>query len=421
MGTIAVSQIEPGMVLADDLKDRNGRFLLTKGVELTTKHLKVIKTWGVVEADIKGITARDVDKKQTADIDPFILEAANKIERHRFIHNDLENETIRYLFKICVLRRAGKLTAQKNTINIDKLVEQFSVTKCPSSEENTAPPLDPKSLLKSTIKLPSLPTIFHKISEAINDPRCSATHIADIISKDASLSARLLQLVNSAFYSFPSKIDTISRAVAIIGTKQLSTLSLGTCALTVFKDVPSDLIDMKSFWKHSIACGVIARILSSYKKDTVTERFFVGGLLHDIGRLIQFTCIPDLSENALLAAKETGTLLYEAEEANMGFNHTRIGSLLMKEWKLPAVLENAVRYHHNGLQSQIRLDTAVIHVADLITNALEIGSSGERLVPPLYSKAWEELELSTSIFDATIKQAEHQIQETTQIFLKNES
>ena len=113
MGTIAMGQIEPGMVLADDLKDRNGKFLLTKGVKLTTKHLKVIKTWGVIEADIEGITAKDVDEKQTADIDPFILEAANKIERHRFIHNDLENETISRIFNICVLRRAEKLTAKK--------------------------------------------------------------------------------------------------------------------------------------------------------------------------------------------------------------------------------------------------------------------------------------------------------------------
>jgi HD-like signal output (HDOD) protein len=421
MGTIAVGQIEPGMMLASDLKDRNGRFLLSKGVELSTKHLKVIKTWGVVEADIEGLTAKDVDEKQTAHIDPNILEAAKKIEQHRFIHNDLENEAIQYLFNICVLRRARKLDAIKNTTNIENLIPKFSGIRRPSSEENTAPGPDPKDLLKRTIKLPSLPTIFNKINEAINDPRCSATQIAGIISKDASLAARLLRIVNSAFYSFPSKIDTISRAVAIIGTKQLSTLSLGTCALVIFKDVPSDLIDMKSFWKHSIACGVIARILSSYKKGIITERFFLGGLLHDIGKLIQFTCIPDLSRNALRAAKETGTLLYEAEEAHMGFNHTRIGGMLMKAWKLPTVLETAVRDHHNDRQGPVRLDTAVIHVADLITNALEIGSSGERLVPPLYSKAWEELKLTTGIFDATIEQAEHQIQETTQIFLKNEN
>ncbi len=418
MTVIAVGQIEPGMVLAADLTDGNGRFLLSKGVQLSDKHLKIIKTWGVVEADIEGITEQDIDEKQTADIDPLILETAGKIEQNRFIHTDLENDAVRYLFNICVRKRAGRLAAGKDRAYLENPVERIEIAGVMQPEEKKASYPDPKKLIRNNIKLPSLPTIFHKINEAINDPRCSATHIANIISNDSSLSARLLQLVNSAFYSFPSKIDTISRAVAIIGTKQLSTLSLGTCALSIFKDVPSDLIDMKSFWKHSIACGVIARILSSYKNDTITERFFVGGLLHDIGRLILFTCIPDLSKKALVTSKETHRLLYQAEEDCMGFNHTRIGSLLMKEWRLPAALEDAVRYHHNGHQKQMRLDSAVIHVADIITNALGVGTSGERFVPPLNPDAWNSLELSNSIFDTTIKQAEHHIEETTQIFLR---
>jgi len=417
MATIAVEQIEPGMVLASDLKDLNGRFLLSKGVKLSEKHLKSIKIWGVVEADIDGLTEEDIDERQTADIDPLILETAQKVEGNRFIHTDLENRAIRHLFTICVRRRAEIFAADKEALEVAKHVSQMAVSDTIPLDGTNDPGRDPKKLIQNNIKLPSLPTIFHKINEAIHDPRCSATHIGTIISNDSSLSARLLKLVNSAFYNFPSRIDTISRAVTIVGTKQLSTLSLGTCALTLFKNVPSDLIDMKSFWKHSLACGVIARILSSYRNDSITERFFVGGLLHDIGRLILFTCIPDLSSKALLAARESNRLLFQTEKSFMGFDHTRIGSLLLKQWHLPVVLENAVRYHHNDRQNRMPTDSAVIHVADVITNALDIGSSGERFVPPLNPDAWQELDLSPSIFDKTIQQAERHIEETAQIFM----
>ena len=354
-------------------------------------------------------------EKQSADIDPKILEKAEEIEKQRFNLSDLEHEAVHHLFQICVLRRAKKIS-----INPDLM--QSKPFKTPRAPENSAvsvdsdgPKYDPKKIIRSRIKLPSLPTIFHQINEAINDPKCSATHIANIISKDQSLSARLLQLVNSAFYNFPSKIDTISRAVAIIGTKQLSTLSLGTCALAVFKDVPSDLIDMKTFWKHSVACGIIARILASYKNNTLTEVFFVGGLLHDIGRLIIFMSIPEISKEALLKAKETGCMLSQAENDLIGFDHSKMGGILLKEWKLPVSLENIVRFHHIKTESQIQLDTAVAHIADIMANALEIGNSGEHNVPPLVPKAWAEIGLSAGIITATVDQAKHHIDETMQI------
>jgi HD-like signal output (HDOD) protein len=415
MASVNVAQIEPGMVLGDDLKDQNGRFLLAKGVELSTKHLKIMKTWGVVEADIEGVTEQEMGEKQAADIDPKILEKAEEIEKQRFILSDLEHEAVHHLFQICVLRRAKKIS-----INPDLMYSKpFKPPAVPEnstvSADSDGPKYDPKKIIQSRIKLPSLPTIFHQINEAINDPKCSATHIANIISKDQSLSARLLQMVNSAFYNFPSKIDTISRAVAIIGTKQLSTLSLGTCALAVFKDVPSDLIDMKSFWKHSVACGIIARILASYKNNTLTEVFFVGGLLHDIGRLILFMSIPEISKEALLKAKETGCMLHQAENDLIGFDHSRMGGILLKEWKLPISLENIVRFHHIKTESQIKLDTAVAHIADIMANALEIGNSGEHNVPPLVPKAWAEIGLSAGIITATVDQAKHHIDETMQI------
>ena len=148
---------------------------------------------------------------------------------------------------------------------------------------------DVSELLRGNDNIPSLPTIFYQINEAVGDPRSSMRDIAQIISADQSLSARLLRLVNSAFFGFPSKIDTISHAVTIIGTKQLRDLALATTVIQMFKGIPNDLIQVKSFWQHSIGCGIGSRLLASFQKMANVEHFFVSGLLHDIGRLILYS------------------------------------------------------------------------------------------------------------------------------------
>ena len=420
MAKIDMFELEPDMVLASDLRDRNGRFLLGKGVKLTLKHLKIIKMWGVVEADIEGISEKDVEARKTAHMDPAILEVADRLTRKRFIHADLEHQAIRRLFHICVLRKAKEITDGADPARAEELCDHLAHSDHNLVTENPGTKIDPGELIRNKIKLPSLPIIFNQINEAISDPRSSATHVANIINKDSSLSARLLKIVNSAFYGFPSRIDTISRAVAIIGTKQLSILALGTSAISVFKDIPSDLIDMRSFWKHSVACGIIARIISSYRNNTMTERFFLAGLLHDIGRLIIFKYLPLQAKEALLRANRTNSLLYKTEEDVTEFDHALIGSMLVKEWKLPAILQDAIRYHHPCSERQIPLEPAVVHLSDIITNALGIGTSGEQFVPPLNTKAWDEIGMSTGILAATVREAEPHIAQTVHIFFPDE-
>ena len=420
MAKIDMCELEPGMVLASDLRARDGRCLLGKGVKLTLKHLRIIKMWGVIEADIEGISEKDVETKRTVHIAPAILEAADSLTRKRFIHNDLEHEAIRQLFHICVLRKAQEITNEGDPAGTEDRCSHPAHSDHNTRTENSGTKIDPIKLIRNKIKLPSLPVIFSQINEAISDPKSSATHVANIINKDSSLSARLLKIVNSALYGFPSRIDTISRAVAIIGTKQLSILALGTSALAVFKDIPSDLLDMRLFWKHSIACGIIARIIASYKNDKMTERFFLAGLLHDIGRLIMLKYLPLQAKEALLRAKRTNRLLCTTEEEVTGFNHAAIGSILVKEWKLPATLENAIRYHHNCSECKISLEPAVVHLSDIITNALGIGTSGEQFVPSLNTKAWEEIGMSTGVLAATVREAEPHIVQTVHIFFPDE-
>ena len=112
----------------------------------------------------------------------------------------------------------------------------------------------PEDVVGMAGEMATLPVIFVRINEAVENPNSSFSEIAQIISGDSALSARLLKIVNSAFYGFSNKIETISHAITIIGTAQLRDLVLATAVIEKFQGLPSKNINMKSFWLHSISC-----------------------------------------------------------------------------------------------------------------------------------------------------------------------
>ena len=165
---------------------------------------------------------------------------------------------------------------------------------------------------------------------------------------------------------------------------------------------------MYAFLRHSIACSITARILAAHKNLPQTEQLFVSGLLHDLGRVLLFIYFPKDSLNILSYSRESNKLLYEVENEYLGCNHTHFGKQLMQHWNLPPALENNIFYHHNPSAAQHKIPATIVHLADIIVNALGIGSSGEQFVPPLDYKAWEDLDLAISVFEVAAEQTIHQ-------------
>jgi len=268
----------------------------------------------------------------------------------------------------------------------------------------------PDTLLRGDIQVASLPIVYSRINEAVNNPRSSNADISNIISDDPGLTSRLLKLVNSAFYGFPSKIDTISRALFIVGTQQLRDLALSTSIINLFNGISKSLVDMESFWRHSIACGVAAKVLATYRRPEVNvERFFVAGIVHDIGRLIIYKKKPEEAHQALLLAKNDGDLLHITERKIFGFDHADVGRLLMQRWKLPPNIEEVVAFHHQPQRAALYpMEAAVVHVADIIAHGLQLGSSGEHRVPALKESAWDLIGLPTSVLSPAVDQIERE-------------
>jgi HD-like signal output (HDOD) protein len=276
----------------------------------------------------------------------------------------------------------------------------------------------PRDLLRGYVEVSSLPLIHLRLEEAINNPKKSMSDIAKIIRDDPGLTARLLRIVNSAFYSFPSRVETISQAVTIVGTQQLSALALATSVMKMFKGLPEDLVSMDSFWRHSIACGLAARQLGTVRREANAERFFVAGMLHDIGRLVMFTKLTEPSREILMIARQEQRLLYEIERERLGFTHAVVGGVLLQTWKLPTSLEETVMYHHNPMAAtRFPVETATIHVADVIVHAMDLGSSGERFVPPMDPEAWERLNLTPSVLASVEEQIDRQYQDALHTML----
>jgi putative nucleotidyltransferase with HDIG domain len=271
-------------------------------------------------------------------------------------------------------------------------------------------------LLKGVISVSSLPGVYLRLSSVVADPRSSSADVGRVIAEDPGLTARLLKLVNSAMYGFPSKIETVSHAISIVGTTQLQDLALATSVIRLFASMPQELVTMESFWRHSVACGVAARALASRRREVNVERFFVAGLLHDIGRPIMYMQVPDVARAAMTRSRETGEPLYVVEHALLGFDHSHVGHALLDQWKLPPSLREAVAQHHFPERaSRFPVEAAVVHVADLIVNALRFGSSGEPGIPPLHQKSWDAIGVPATVLDDVIGEVEQHYEAAVQV------
>jgi putative nucleotidyltransferase with HDIG domain len=282
-------------------------------------------------------------------------------------------------------------------------------------------PRRPEDLIRGTVEVGTVQTMYHRLVQVIDHPLSSAADVGKVIAEDPGLTARLLRIVNSPIYGFPSRIDTVTQAISIVGMTQLRDLAVGTSFMKLFSNVPSHLVDMASFWRHSIACGLAARFLAAQRREANVERFFVAGLLHDIGRPIIFMRAPLEAAAALLEANRTGQPLYQLEQKLLGFHHGAVGATLLDRWRLPGGLIEAVAWHHAPrLSSKHPLETAVVHVADVIANGLSLGSSGEHLVPSFEPTAWDLLDLSPIVLPGLFRQVELQFNHAVDAILGTE-
>jgi len=277
--------------------------------------------------------------------------------------------------------------------------------------------LSAQQLVQDRIDLVSLPDVALELNTLCDDPTTTAQDIADVIITDAALTARLLQIVNSPFYSFPNEVDTITMAITIVGTTQLRDLAMATLVIQKFNNIPEQLVSPEKFWCHNIACATAARTIVTELGIKQSERVFVAGLLHDIGKLLMYLAHPDLSFELLELSKARADLdMNQLEETAFGYDHAALGAALMKEWGLPESLIEPVKYHHTPEQAKnFATEASVLHLANMVANEIE------PLFPyghgqPLDAKVWAILNSTSDHLEDIMTSSQTLYNETVSIF-----
>ncbi len=187
------------------------------------------------------------------------------------------------------------------------------------------------------------------------DPRTSADTLGKALSSDPALVSKVLKLVNSAFYGFPGRIGTISQAVVILGFSSIRNLVLTTSIMQMFGTKGEKQgFNVEEFWRHSLQTAALARQMAMDKGYAYIEEAFIGGLLHDMGRMVLSQKLPNEFEKVIAFAQKEGLRFREAEQALLGTTHAEIGAWLAQRWNLPTPLIDVIEFHHNPKQAPSR-------------------------------------------------------------------
>lgn len=251
-----------------------------------------------------------------------------------------------------------------------------------------------QALVVDVNKLVSLPDIYYRLESALESPASTMNDFAALLSSDPDLCARLLRMANSAFYSFPAKIETIDRAISTIGMRQIRELVLVTSVMEMFEGVTIPLVNMRSFWEHSVAVGVFSRAIAQYAGLGQSDRYYIPGLLHDIGRLVLFMKLPAFISELVQQSVAESRSLFLLEQEQLGYNHGAIGGQLLDFWKVPQSISEPVSCHHDPLgATEFILISSVVHIADAWVNRHRIGTSGESNPPVIEQQALDQISI----------------------------
>lgn len=276
-------------------------------------------------------------------------------------------------------------------------------------------------LVRGVGGLVTLPDVFIRINQLVENPNSTTSEIAKVIGQDPSFTVRLLRVANSSFYGLSSSIDTVFKAVSVIGTSQIRSLALATSVASSFDGLPNTLVSMEHFWRHSLYCALVARILSKQARKCDPDAVFTAALLHDIGELVIFNRLPQQAKDALLLVLDSADELpvYQAERQIMGFDHAQVGGELSRQWKLPPMLEECIEFHHD-IQSARRFprEVALVHIANILALMAEIHTFDPGDVSPIDPRAWEIIGLDADeVMQATVSEAQEEIAEAEKLFL----
>ncbi|MCO5976347.1 HDOD domain-containing protein [Ideonella oryzae] len=262
----------------------------------------------------------------------------------------------------------------------------------------TGSPLSLERIQSCVETLPALPQAVREVMQALQRDDVSVERSVHLIEQDQALAARTLRVANSAFYGMSGRVGRIGDAVTLLGLRAVSGVLLAVSYSNGLDTSRCAGFNFRGYWRHSMAAAMAARLLAPRLRLDPDEGF-VAGLLHDIGKLVLAAHFPAEGAQALALARSADVPDVEAERATLGLTHAQIGAVLVRHWRFPARVVQAVEYHAQpweGGDPAARSLAELLQVANAIAHALDLADEAQEVVPSLDPALWLRLDLSDS-------------------------
>ena len=230
--------------------------------------------------------------------------------------------------------------------------------------------------LQTINEVATLPEVSMRIMQMLDDPDTEAKDLQDIFREDPALSSKLLKLANSPFYGFSREIDDVGRAIVLLGFNAVKAMALSSSVGSMFTvDAHSEVFVPGHLWTHSLAVAVASRSIFQLAGLAEVEAAFLAGVMHDLGLLLEYQCSPAGLNEAVLAARNNGCDFLGAEQAVLDVDHCELGLAVAEKWHFPAMLANAMGYHHRPMDApeEFREVTCTLALADNMAAQLDVG------------------------------------------------
>ena len=257
-----------------------------------------------------------------------------------------------------------------------------------------------KAMVAQMKSLPSLPSLYARVVQELRSPDASLRKIGELIEQDVGMTAKLLQVVNSAFFGISRRVSSPAQAASLLGLDTIKALVISVKVFSGFEQSGIPGLQLETLWRHSMAVGAIARRISTEEgaDPKVTDDAFMAGILHDAGKLVIAANLPDTFAKIVASSKENGVAPWEAERATLGATHAEIGAYLLGLWGLPDPIVEALAYHHGPRRCLSHTFSALtaVHVANAL--AYERYPNAEETPAPEIDKQYlAEISLSERI------------------------
>ena len=273
-----------------------------------------------------------------------------------------------------------------------------------------------RRIIKDIKTLPTLPGVITKLGALAENNKVSVQEMAQVVSSDQVLSAKILRLVNSAFYGFSGRISTVSNALILLGVNVVKSLAISS---SIFEIMEKNVVGL---WEHSMGVAVAANVMSKRLRLPEPEETSTAALLHDIGKVIIKIKLQQEFSQLTTRIEEQGLMMIEAEQELLETDHAEIGEWLARTWLLPEKLIEPIACHHSVEKSILhQTKTSVVHVADVLIKASGFGFSGDNLVPSIQPVAWKRLGLSEQLLESIIEEVQDKLVEVKNFSLEIQS